>query len=439
MKTQINNTQPIHEKMYLWAKDLFPFCRSITGEGVRQTLGYIQKLLPGFKIKEIVSGTNVLDWSVPDEWNILDAYVEDEAGNKIIDFMQHNLHIVGYSVPVDKWLSLEELNEHLYSLPDKPQAIPYRTSYYEKRWGFCMRDCDRKKLKPGKYHVVIDSTLQPGVLNYGELILPGKEEKEVLLSTYICHPSMANNELSGPVVTAALARWVMGLKNRRYTYRIIFIPETIGSIVYLSRHLKEMKDKTIAGYNVTCVGDNRAYSFMPSKYGDTLVDRLTVHVLKYYAPNYIHCSFLERGSDERQYCSVGVDLPVVSLMRTRYGDYPEYHTSLDDLSVISPDGLGGAYEGIRKCLYLLENNYLYLATCIGEPQLGKRGLRSTLGAKALTTDTATLMHILQYADGNHDLIELAEIIGVYAEDCIPIIERLVDEKLLSLIQDRITR
>ena len=424
-------SNPVYEEMYHWAGDLFPICRSISGEGVRQTLRYVQKLLPDLTINDVSSGSKTLDWTVPDEWNIRDAYVEDEAGNKLIDFKEHNLHVLGYSEPIDTWLSLEELDQHLHSLPEMPDAIPYRTSYYQRRWGFCLRHRDRIKLKPGQYHVVVDSTLEPGVFNYGELILPGREEKEILLSTYVCHPSMANNEISGPVVTTALARWLMELKDRRYTYRIVFVPETIGAIIYLSRNLEAMKKNTIAGYVVTCVGDNRAYSFMPSRLGNTLADQVTTHVLKHYAPDYVPYSFLDRGSDERQYCSPGVDLPMVTLMRTRYGDYPEYHTSLDDLSVISPEGLGGAYEGIKKCLTLLENNYVYRVTCLGEPQLSKYGLRPTLGARALTKDTSTLMHILQYADGNHNLIELAERINVFAEDCIPIIERLVDAELLE--------
>ena len=373
----------IGEAIYQFCIELYPICRSITGKGLRDTLGMIKEHLPGVKIVEVPTGTKAFDWVVPKEWNITDAYIIGPDGEKVVDFKETNLHVVGYSIPVNKTVSLDELQQHLYSLPEQPEAIPYVTSYYEERWGFCLTDNCRKKLKPGQYHVFIDSSLTDGSLTYGELILPGKTEKEIFFSTYICHPSLANNELSGPAVLTFLAKWLTSLENRRYTYRIIFIPETIGSIVYLSNNLQAMKENVVAGFNVTCVGDNRAYSYLPSRRGNTLADRVTLHVLKNLHPDFVQYSYLDRGSDERQYCSPGVDLPVVSVMRTKYGCYPEYHTSLDNLDLISPEGLSGGYSVLKKCIECLERNEKLAVTVLCEPQLGKRGLYPNLGTKKI--------------------------------------------------------
>ena len=427
------NDVSIGDQMYGWARDLFPICRSITGEGVRQTLRYLQRLVPGLEICEVPSGTKVLDWVVPEEWNIRDAFIADDSGARVVDFRQSNLHVVGYSEPVSAEMTLEELQSHLHSLTAMPDAIPYVTSYYERRWGFCLSQRVRDTLRPAKYRVLIDSTLTPGSLNYGEIILAGSDPREVLLSTYICHPSMANNELSGPVVTAALARWLESLPQRRYTYRIVFVPETIGSITYLSKHLDEMKRKTIAGYVVTCVGDDRAYSFLESRAGNTLADSITKHVIKHHYPGCVTYNFLQRGSDERQYCSPGVDLPVVSLMRSKYGTYPEYHTSLDNLDLISPQGLAGALGALQRCISLIEANATYRATCLGEPQLGRRGLYPTLSQRGSGLEVQTMMNILAYADGQRDLVALAERIGVPAEGCLPVVARLLQERLLERV------
>jgi aminopeptidase-like protein len=423
-------------EMHQWATDLFPICRSLTGNGVRQTLRYLQKIIPGLVLHEVPSGTKVFDWIVPPEWNIRDAYVTDKSGRRVIDFNEHNLHVVGYSEPIDKWLSLEELQPHLHSKPDHPDAIPLVLSYYKRDWGFCLRHRDRLGLQAGRYHAVIDSTLEPGDLTYGELLLPGKTEKEVLLSTYVCHPSMANNELSGPVVVAALAR-LLASAPRRLSYRVVFIPENIGSIVYLSRNLAVMKQRTIAGFVVSCAGDDRAYSLLYSRLGDTLADRLARHVLRHHAGEFKEYDYLwpNRGSDERNYCSPGVDLPVVSVMRTKYGEYPEYHTSLDDLKLVTPSGLAGALEVLSKCITILERNETYKMTCLGEPQLGPRGLYPTMNwpGSGYGTELTNLMNVIAYCDGNHSVLDIAERIGIPGWECLPIIDRLLHERLVERV------
>lgn len=418
--------------MYGWAQDLFPIHRSITGAGVRETLAYLANLLPGLVVHAVPSGTQAFDWTVPDEWTIRDAYIADDAGHKVIDYNKHNLHVVGYSEPVDTWLSLAELDENLYSLPEQPDAIPYITSYYNRHWGFCLPHHQRKALPSGRYHVVIDSDLKPGVLNYADLILPGKEDSEILLSTYICHPSMANNELSGPVVTAALAQWLQSLQNRRFTYRIVFAPETIGAIVYLSNNSERMMQKTAAGFEISCVGDDRAHSFLPSRKGGTLADRVAEQTLKQHGIDYARYSFLDRGADERQYCSALIDLPEVLVMRTKFWSYPEYHTSLDDLSVISPAGLEGAFNILQSCLQALEANYVYKATMPCEPQLGRRGIKPTLNTKNVVVPR-TLMNVLAYADGQTDLLAISEIIGVDMMECAAAAVRLEQEGLLEKV------
>lgn len=409
--------------MHRLMAELFPICRSITGNGVRETLNTIQKYIP-IEIIEIPTGTKVFDWIVPREWNIRDAYILDESRRKIVDFKEDNLHVVSYSIPVDKTVSLTELQEHLYSLEEQPNAIPYITSYYKEHWGFCITHNQRSSLKEGTYHVVIDSELKDGSLTYGELILPGSSGKEIFLSTYICHPSMANNELSGPVVTTMLAKWLAS-EPRRHTYRIIFIPETIGSITYLSRNLDDMKRNTVAGFNVTCIGDERAYSFLPSRNGSTLADRVSLNVLKFKHPEFIYYSFLDRGSDERQYCSPGVDLPVVSVMRSKYREYPEYHTSLDNLNFVTPLGLQGGYTLLRDCLELLEKNRTYRAICLGEPQLGRRNLYPPLGTKYPQREVTEILDFLAYADGTNDLVEISNIIKVPAWRLYEIVDKLL--------------
>ena len=424
------------ELIYSWAKDLFPICRSITGPGVRETLDYIKKIIPNLKLHEIKTGTKVFDWTIPDEWTIRDAYILNDLGEKIVDFQDNNLHIVNYSEPVDKILSLEELDKHLFSLPKQPTAIPYVTSYYEKRWGFCVTEEFRKLLEPGSYHVYIDSDIKPGVLNYADLVIPGESKKEIFFSTYICHPSMANNELSGPVVATALIKWLTSLdKKLRYTYRFVFVPETIGSISYLSKNLDHLKERVIAGFNLTCLGDDRCFSFIPSRLGDTIADKVALHVLKNTDPNFFHYSWLDRGSDERQYCAPGIDLPVVNMMRSKHGKYPEYHTSLDDLNLVTPTGLEGSLKIHKDAIKILENNAILKYTVLGEPQLGKRGLRPQVGEKDNANKVMTLMNLLSYCDGKMTTLDIADVIKESFNNIDLIVARLVENGLIKKSYD----
>jgi aminopeptidase-like protein len=421
----------IKEDMLQWAIDLFPFNRSLTGAGVRQTLAYLSNLLPGLIVHEVPSGTLAFDWTVPDEWTVRDAYIADESGKRVVDFQQHNLHLVGYSEPVDVWLDREELEQYLHSLPDQPDAIPYVTSYYKRRWGFCLTHNQRLSLPPGRYHAVIDSDLKPGVLNYAELILPGETDEEVLLSTYICHPSMANNELSGPVVTTALVQWLQSLEKRRYTYRVVFIPETIGSIVYLSKNIDQLKRQVMAGFNITCIGDDRCYSYLPSRTGSTLSDEVALHVLKHIDSDFKRYSWLDRGSDERQYCAPGVDLPIATIMRSKYEEYPEYHTSLDNLDLVTPGGLEGGFIALRRSIEIIEQNIYLKATVLCEPQLGKRGLYPTLSTKGSGDQVRAMMNLISFCDGTRTLLDIANLIEEPFWDLLPIVEKLIVNELLE--------
>lgn len=409
---------------------LFPICRSITGDGVRKTLRILQESLPELKIVEVPSGTPCLDWQVPDEWNITEARLIAPDGSILADFAVNNLHVVSYSEPVDLELSLEELQAHLHSEPNLPDAIPYITAYYNRNWGFCIPHSIREKLQEGQYRAVIRSTLKKGHLTYGELIIPGSTDHEILLSTYICHPSLANNELSGPVVATYLARFIQSLPERRCTYRIIFIPETIGAIVYLSQHLEHLKQHVIAGYVLSCVGDDRGYSYLSSRLGNTLADKVALHVLGHLHPDFARYSYLKRGSDERQFCWPGVDLPVCSIMRTKYGVYPEYHTSLDDLSLVTEAGLQGAFNVLRHCLECLEQTVTYTTTVLGEPQLGRRQLYPKIGRKGIAAGSRVLLDILAYCDGNHDLMDIANVLGKPAWELFPIFRTLHEHELL---------
>lgn len=422
----------VKEEMYELCERLFPICRSITGDGVRKTLQMLVEVYGNeINIHEVPTGTKVFDWTVPKEWNIKEAYIENSKGQRVIDFKNNNLHVVGYSLPVDKFVDLQELKSVVYTQPDQPDAIPYVTSYYKECYGFCMSQNQLDKLPEDTYHIVIDSELKEGSLTYGEIIIPGDTEEEVFLSTYICHPSMANNELSGPVVATFLAKWLNLLVKRRYTYRIIFIPETIGAITYLSKNLQYLKEHVIAGFNLSCVGDNRTFSYVESRYGDTLADKAAKNVLSFYYPDYKTYSFLKRGSDERQYNAPGVDLPVCAICRSKYGEYPEYHTSKDNLELISPEGLLGACEVYQQCILSLENNYSYKINVLCEPQLGKRGLYPTTSQKGTYDAVKVMIDFIAYADGSNDLIDISNIIGVPVNELLTVIEKLEKVDLLT--------
>lgn len=419
------------EEIYSLIQRLWPICRSITGPGVRETLGIIKEKIPELLIHEVPTGTPCFDWKVPKEWSVRDAYILTPDGEKIADFQTNNLHLVSYSIPIELEIGLGTLENHLHSLPDQPDAIPYVTSYYKPDWGFCLPHNVRARLKPGRYRVKIDSALIDGHLTYGSVILPGKESKEVFLSTYICHPSLANNELSGPCVTAQIAEWLKTI-NRRYTYRIIFIPETIGAILYLSRHLQELKKNVIAGYVITCVGDDQAWSFIPSRDGKSLSDIAARHVMGHIAPCFKEYSFLERGSDERQYCSPGVDLPMASIMRSKYATYPEYHTSLDNLEFVSPQGLGKSFTAYKLVIETIETNCIPKTRLLCEPMMSKRGLRATTGKFGSANNTRSMMNLLAYSDGKKSLLEIANFLGLPLWDLRGIAEKLASEKLLNL-------
>jgi aminopeptidase-like protein len=420
--------------MYELLKQLFPITRSITGEGMRTTLNLISEKIP-LRIVGVPSGEKAFDWEVPDEWNIQDAWVKNSRGEKVIDFKASNLHIVNYSIPFEGELSLAELKKHLYSLPDMPDAIPYVTSYYERKWGFCISHNKLDKLADDTYHVKIDSSIEPGEMNYGELIIPGESSEEILLSTYICHPSMANNELSGPVVTIALSKWLMNQDFRKYTYRILFLPETIGAIVYLSKNLDHLKKRVVGGYVITCIGDPGKFSYLKTRRENCLVDRITQHVLDHSVEDYNLYTYLERGSDERQYNYPGVDLDIGSLMRSKYREYPEYHTSLDNLDFVTSDALEESLEMYKKCIQAFENNRIYHSTTLCEPMLSKHNLYTNRNTSNTAASVVMVTNILNYCDGDHDLLDIAKKLNYPIWDLSDIVGVLLAKDLLRIQQN----
>ena len=424
---------------YKLGKDiLYPICRSITGKGIRKTLSLIKEEIPELKIKKIKSKSRVFDWRIPKEWNIHDAYVLDKNNIKIIDFKINNLHLVGYSDPINKSIKKNELFKRIHVRKDLPNAIPYITAYYTKYWGFCLSYNEKSKLmKKYKdsdlFRVVIKSEFNSnGNLNYGEVILKGKTKQEILISTYVCHPSMANNELSGPIVTMCLINYFRKIKKLEKTLRFIFIPETIGSITYLSKNLDHLKTNVIGGYNLSCVGDDRQHSCILSKNENTPSDRALLEAYKRLKIKYRKYSFLERGSDERQYNSPGIDLPIASICRTKHGRYPEYHTSLDNFDIVSEQGITGGYKVAKKSIEILLKKIIPKYKVLCEPQLGKRNLYENIsGVNIKKIITARdFLNFLQYADGKNDIESISQLIKLRPLKVLKIYKILLKNKLL---------
>ena len=394
-------------RLHAFAERAFPICRSITGDGFRRTLDLIRERVP-LEVHEVPSGTAVLDWTVPPEWNIREAWIADSSGRRVVDFARSNLHVVGYSVPVRARMSLAELRPHLHSLPDRPSLIPYRTSYYEPGWGFCLAHEVLEGMSDGEYEVCIDSTLAPGSLTYGELLLAGEREDEVLISCHSCHPSLANDNLSGMAIAALLAESLAGRK-LRYSYRFLFIPGTIGSIVWLARNEARV-ERVKHGLVLTCLGDAGDTTYKRSRRGRAEIDRAAELVLRHSAAGHTIQDFFPYGYDERQYCSPGFDLAVGCLMRTPHGRFPEYHTSADDLSFIRPAALADSFAKLVRTLRVLEENRTWRnLNPRGEPQLGRRGLYQAIGGRPDTTARQmAMLWVLNLSDGGHTLLDIAE-------------------------------
>jgi aminopeptidase-like protein len=400
----------VGREIYGLIEKLYPICRSITGDGFRQTLEHLRKQIP-LAVHEVPSGTKVFDWTVPKEWNVRDAYVKNARGERVIDFQKHNLHLVSYSKPIHSKMPLGELRQHLHTLPDRPELIPYRTSYYSENWGFCLPHRDLLQMQEGEYEVCIDSSLQDGTLTFGEYYLPGQTSDEVLISCHACHPSLCNDNLSGVTVATFLAKHLTGAA-LRYSYRFLFIPGTIGSITWLS--LNESRATRIRhGLVLTCVGDRGGLTYKKTRSGDAEIDRATAHVLKHSGQSCEIVDFSPYGYDERQYGSPAFNLPVGCLMRTPHGRFPEYHNSADNLDFVDAPSLADTFSRCMAIFHILENNKVYLnqsPKC--EPQLGKRGLYGSIGGRDVRTSELAMLWVLNFSDGNHSLLDIAERSGM---------------------------
>ncbi len=419
--------------MEMYFDRLWPINRSLTGSGNRETLKILSELVD-INIREIPSGTKCFDWQVPDEWNVREAWVKDSTGKKIIDFSENNLHLIGYSQSFEGRLTLDELRDHLYSSPEQADVIPYRTSYYSPRWGFCLSHNQLKDLKEEFYDVRIDASFDPeGFMTIGEATIPGETEEEILISTYICHPSMANNELSGPLVSSFLYKKIKSERRKNHTLRFLFIPETIGAIWYLSENGMRLKEKLKAGYVLTCIGDNGSFSYKRSRSGKTVADRCAEYVLNNSNKKFNVEDFFPTGSDERQYCSPGFNLPVGSLMRTRYGKYEEYHTSADNKSFISFEAMEESVNTCAEIINVIDKNAHYknlMPYC--EPQLGKRGLYPTMGSMKDTSQYVNaMMWVLNQSDGSKDLVEISNLSGLKFSDIVNASESLTEAGLIE--------
>lgn len=398
------------EQLESYFDRLWPICRSITGNGLRKSFQILQEVAP-FELTEVATGTAVFDWVIPQEWNITQAYIVDSFGKRWADFSVNNLHVIGYSTPVRARMSFDELKPHLHTLASQPDVIPYITSYYKPYWGFCLSQNDFDQMpKTGEFEVVIESELTNGSLTYGELVLPGKTEKEIMFSSYLCHPSMANNELSGPLALAGIYDRLSKIENRKYTYRFILAPETIGVIAFLAKRGVHLKKHLAAGYVLTCCGDPGVFHYKKSKIGNSIADRVAEHVLLHKGDEHVILPFAVGGSDERQYCSPGFNLPVGSLMRTPYQRYDYYHTSKDDKNFISFEALEKTIDRYVDIAMAFEKNeFFYNEVQHCEPNMGKRGLYPSSASPDIQRAAVhRMMHLLSFADGEHDLLTIAE-------------------------------
>jgi aminopeptidase-like protein len=408
-------TPDVGREMYRLITELYPICRSITGDGVRRTLQIIQRHIP-LAVHEVPSGTTVFDWTVPKEWNIKDAYIKNARGERVVDFQQSNLHVVSYSVPVKKRMSLTALKPHLFTLPEHPEWIPYRTSYYTESWGFCLSHKQFSQLREDEeYEVCIDSSLTDGSLTYGEYYLPGEQTDEILLSCHICHPSLCNDNLSGIALVTFLAKY-LGTLPRRYSYRFLFIPGTIGSITWLCMNEAQVA-RIKHGLVVAGVGDRGPFTYKKSRRGDAEIDQAASHVLKHAGGRNSVIDFFPYGYDERQFCSPAFNLPIGCVMRTPFGQYPEYHTSADNLDFVSPASLADSFSKCVSIFAVLENNRVYVnqnPKC--EPQLGKRGIYRAVGGQVgEKSSELAMLWVLNFSDGTHSLLDIAERSGVKFE------------------------